>query len=139
MARKFLREFWNPTQEITPKNECSNGHRSGAKSRHVQNLTRALIDDGTLPVTRLRVAPEPFWKDTLLPAPMENDDQLTMPVGVVCVTVRLVGEDCDTETAPLTTDGWVGSDCAPAVTDQALKPAIVSPRAHNKRAVARIH
>jgi hypothetical protein len=71
-----------------------------------------LIEDGTLPVTRLRVAPLPLLNWTWLPCPTEKVDQLTMPVELDWVTVRFAGEVEPIVTFPLTTVPPVGSDCA---------------------------
>ena len=65
-----------------------------------------------MPVTRLSVAPLPLLNWTWLPCPTEKLDQLTMPVALDCVTVRLVGEFAPIETLPLTTVPPDGSDWA---------------------------
>ena len=51
---------------------------------------------------------------TWWPCPTEKFDQLTMPVALDCVTVRLVGDVLPIETLPLATVPPVGSDCAAA-------------------------
>ena len=71
-----------------------------------------MIDDGTLPVTRLSVAPLPLLNWTWWPCPTEKLDQLTMPVALDWVTVRPVGDVEPIATFPLTTVPPVGSDCA---------------------------
>jgi len=71
-----------------------------------------LIDDGTLPVTRLSVAPVPLLNWTWLPCPIEKFDQLTMPVRLDWLIVRLVGDVEPIATFPLATVPPLGSDCA---------------------------
>jgi hypothetical protein len=60
----------------------------------------------------LSVAPLPLLNWTWLPCPTEKLDQLTMPVELDWLTVRLVGDVGPIVTFPLTTVPPAGSDCA---------------------------
>ncbi|KRR03806.1 hypothetical protein CQ10_17790 [Bradyrhizobium valentinum] len=60
----------------------------------------------------MSVAPLPLLNWTWWPCPIEKLDQLTIPVRLDWVTVRLLGEVELIATFPLATVPPVGSDCA---------------------------
>lgn len=59
-----------------------------------------LICERERPVTRLSVAPAPFSKRTLLPAPTEKLPQLMMAVREPCVITMLDGEGDEMAACP---------------------------------------